>query len=157
MVVKLNFTDGTFIYRTFSNEELFEIGAWDEDALINFFNNKFSVDADITGFDFVDGPVGTDVYTFDIRNYFKINCDHIKNKCAFSDLKVDDKIISSCEFPQEGSYEYNVALMGQDDTKNLYTRYVAVYVDDSSEYYEAYDDGADAYSDDPPDYDYDRY
>jgi len=140
MVVKLIFTDDSSVIKNYTNEELYELGLFNKDHLINFFENKFDV-GDIIDFDFVNSPEGSETYQFDIRNYFKYADD-------FVGMEIDGKEVKSYLFPSEDSYEYNVNLMGFDKIKDLYTKYVTLEVEDNQ--YNYYDDGDDPYNDDGP-------
>jgi hypothetical protein len=140
MVVKLIFTDDSSVIKNYTNEELYELGLFNRDQMINFFENKFDV-GDIIDFDFVNSPEGSDTYQFDIRNYFKYADD-------FVGMEIDGKEVKSYLFPSEDSYEYNVNLMGFDKIKDLYTKYVTLEVEDNQ--YNYYDDGEDPYNDDGP-------
>jgi hypothetical protein len=140
MVVKLIFTDDSSVIKNYTNDELFELGLYKRESLINFFENKFDV-GDIIDFDFVNSPDGTEIYQFDIRNYFKYADD-------FVGMEIDGKEVKSYLFPSEDSYEYNVNLMGFDKIKDLYTKYVILEVEDNQ--YNYYDDGDDPYNDDGP-------
>jgi hypothetical protein len=139
MVVKLYFEDGSSVIKNYTTDELYELGLLN--SLTNFLENKFDLDGEIEDYDFVDGPDGSDVYKFDIRNYFKNNDD-------FVGLVVDGKEVISYEFPSEDSYEYNVNLLGLEKIKNLYTKYVSVVLAEQD--YEYYNDGGDPYNDDGP-------
>lgn len=140
MVVKLIFTDDSSVIKNYTNDELFELGFYKRESLINFFENKFDV-GDIIDFDFVNSSEGSETYQFDIRNYFKYADD-------FVGMEIDGKEVKSYLFPSEDSYEYNMNLMGFDKIKDLYTKYVTLEVEDSQ--YNYYDDGDDPYNDDGP-------
>lgn len=140
MVVKLNFTDGSSVIKNYSNDQLWELGLYKRQDLIEFFENKFGV-GEIIDFDFVDSSEGSDTYQFDIRNYFKY-ADNLVG------TEIDGKEIGSYSFPSEDSYEYNVSLMGCDNIKDLYTKYVTFEVEDNQ--YDYYDEGGDPYDDDGP-------
>jgi hypothetical protein len=139
MVVKLDFTDGSSVIKNYSNDQLWELGIYRRENLIEFFENKFGV-GEIIDFDFVDSCEGSDTYQFDIRNYFKY-ADNLVG------MEIDGKKIGSYSFPLENSYEYNVSLMGYNNIKDLYTKYVTFEVEDNE--YDYYD-GGDPYDDDGP-------
>jgi hypothetical protein len=142
MVVKLIFTDDSSVIKNYTNQELFELGLFNKDQLITFFEKKFGFeDGEIGDFDFVDSPEGSDTYQFDIRNYFKYVDD-------FVGMEIGGKEVKSYLFPSEDSYEYNVNLMGFDKIKDLYTKYVCFELEDKQ--YDYYDDGGDPYNDDGP-------
>lgn len=144
MVVKLDFTDGSSVIKNYSNDQLWELGIYRRENLIEFFENKFDV-GEIIDFDFVDSCEGSDTYQFDIRNYFKYT-DNLVG------IEIDGKEVGSYSFPSENSYEYNVSLMGYDNIKDLYTKYVTLEVEDNQ--YDYYDEGGDPYDDDGPSFEY---
>ena len=140
MVVKLNFTDGSSVIKNYTDEDLWNMGVYVRDHLVSFFENKFGLEeGEITNFDFVDSE-GSDTYRFDVRNLFK-------NIDGFVGIEVDGKEVGSYEFPSEDSYEYNVSLLGSDNIKDLYTKYVAFELEERQ--YDYYDN-FDPYNDDGP-------
>jgi hypothetical protein len=137
MVVKLNFTDGSSVIKNYNNSELYELGLLD--SVAKFLEDKFGLE--IESWDFADGPEGSDIYQFDIRNYFK-------STDGFDGMEIDNKEVKSFEFPSEDSYEYNINLLGLEKIKNLYTKYVELVLVEES--YDSYYDGGDPYNDDGP-------
>ena len=139
MVVKFIFTDDSSVIKIYTNEDLLKLGFYDRVNLIEFFESKFDV-GEIVDFDFVDSSDGSDTYQFDVRNYFK----YANNLVG---MEVDGKEIKSYIFPSENSYEYGIGLIGSDNIKNLYTKYVCFEVEENQhDYY----DGGDPYDDDGP-------
>lgn len=137
MVVRLNFTDGSSVIKNYNDSELYELGLLND--LTEFLEDKFGLE--IESWDFANGPEGSDIYRFDIRNYFK-------STDGFIGIEIDDKEVQSFEFPSEDSYEYNINLLGLEKIKNLYTKYVAFDVEDNQ--YDYYDGSGDPYDDDGP-------
>jgi len=111
MVVKLFFTDGSVVVRSFSQDELNNLNLLDK--LGDYFNNKLAPEHPLDGWEIFDkknAPV--DSIIFDLRDYFNYS------KSLVGSL-IDNKVVDDFEFFEKGSYEYDLDSLDSDSYERL--------------------------------------
>lgn len=119
MVVKLYFTDGSVVVRSFSDEELFNHNILNTDKITEYLENSSNNYRPIDSWFFKEKGLenyGSQIVTIDLRDYFK-------KYNSFLNKNIDGKIINKFEFFSEDSYEYGISLLGED---GLYFRDIFV-------------------------------
>lgn len=120
MVVKLYFTDGSVLVRSFSDEELKNYKILNIDELTEYIENLFHRPLDTWWF----REKGFDNYgsldqlvKIDLRDYF--TCYN-----SFLNKNIDGKIINKVEYFSEDSYEYTISLLeGDGYVRDIFVEY----------------------------------
>ena len=111
MVVKLYFTDGSVVVRSFSDEELKNLKLLDK--LGEFFNNYLAPEQPIDSWEIFDKKEHSiDCYNFDLRDYFNYSK-------SLVGLVVYNKVVDDFEFFEKGSYEYSIDSLEIDSYERL--------------------------------------
>jgi hypothetical protein len=136
MIIKCDFKDGTTLPTFINEDDLLSHGIVDHDEICKFLRSDWSK---IESFYFSQNNSRCDA-CIDLRN-FTINRDNLREYL----LEKVNKELDKFSFPQIGSYEYLIAVIGQKNiSKNMYVKQLIVVQPPDEiwqdEYYDPYAD-----------------
>jgi hypothetical protein len=140
MVVRLFFTDGSSVVRTFTNDELFFHEILDQDKLTEYFENNLDLQYPVESWDFTNNSHKkfSNIYRIDLREI-------INDSQSLVGVEIENRVVDRFEWLDEGSYEFSLACLENSGSNDLYYRNVLFdfdYANNDLEHWDHWEGGS---------------